>query len=144
MERLRCSTSHSWIRWQVVNTYKTRLRNLTILVGSTTMLLATAGLAPALPGMAAAFHEVPNAGLLVRMLLTLPALSGAVAAPFAGLLADRWGRKPMLVAALLLYGLAGSAGFGLHSLAAILVSRLVVGLAMAGLASGFLTLVADY
>jgi MFS family permease len=50
----------------------------------------------------------------------------------------------VIVAALLLYGLAGSAGFVLHSLAAILVSRLVVGLAMAGLASGFLTLVADY
>src|SRR6266851_7865765 len=127
-----------------MSTYKTRLRNLTILVGSTTMLLATAGLAPALPGMAAAFHDVPNAGLLVRLVLTVPALSGAVAAPFAGLLADRWGRKPVIVAGLLLYGLAGSAGFVLHSLAAILISRLVVGLAMAGLASGFPTLIADY
>lgn len=108
------------------------------------MLLATAGLAPALPGMAAAFQDVPNAGLLVRMLLTLPALSGAAAAPFAGLLADRWGRKPVIVVALLLYGLVGSAGFVLDSLAGILVSRLLLGLAMAGLASGFLTLVADY
>ncbi len=128
----------------MVNTYKTRLRNVTIVAGLSTMLLATAGLAPALPGMVAAFRDVPNAGLLVRMLLTLPALSGALAAPFAGLLADRWGRKPVIVVALLLYGLAGPAGFVLHSLAAILVSRLVVGLAMAGLASGFLTLVADY
>ena len=127
-----------------MSTYKTRLRNITILVGSTTMLLATAGLAPALPGMAAAFQDVPNAGLLVRMLLTLPALSGAVAAPFAGLLVDRWGRKPVIVVALLLYGLVGSAGFVLDSLASILVSRLLLGLAMAGLASGFLTLVTDY
>ena len=127
-----------------MSTYKTRLRNVTILAGSTTMLLATAGLAPALPGMAAAFQDVPNAGLLVRMLLTLPALSGAVAAPFAGLLTDRWGRKPVIVVALILYGLVGSAGFVLDSLAGILISRLVLGVAMAGLASGFLTLVADY
>src|SRR5260370_40642689 len=75
------------------------------------MVLAPAGLAPAVPGMAAAFQDVPNAGLLVRMLLTLPALSGAVAAPFAGLLADRWGRRPVIVAAFLLYGLAGGPGF---------------------------------
>src|SRR5437867_5746100 len=92
-----------------MSTYKTRLRNVTILVGSTTMLLASAGLAPALPGIAAAFQDVPNAGLLVRMLLTLPALSGAAAAPFAGLLTDRWGRKPVIVVALLLYGVVGSA-----------------------------------
>ncbi|TMC46901.1 MAG: MFS transporter, partial [Chloroflexi bacterium] len=123
---------------------KSRLRNLTILVGSTAMMLATAGLAPALPGMAAAFQDVPNAALLVRVLLTLPALSGAAAAPFAGLLMDWWGRKPVIVVSLLLFGLAGSAGFVLDSLAGILISRLLLGLAAAGLASGFLTLVTDY
>jgi len=127
-----------------VSPSKSRLRNLTILVGSTAMMLATAGLAPALPGMAAAFQAVPNAALLVRVLLTLPALSGAAAAPFAGLLMDWWGRKPVIVVSLLLFGLAGSAGFVLDSLAGILISRLLLGLAAAGLASGFLTLVTDY
>src|SRR5207237_183343 len=69
------------------------------------MMLATAGLAPALPGMAAAFQDVPNAALLVRVLLTLPALSGAAAAPFAcvvfqfrsGGLADFGCRFPFLL-----------------------------------------------
>lgn len=71
--------------------HKTRIRNLTILVGSTTLPLATTGIAPALPGMASAFQNVPNAELLVRLTLTMPALVGAIAAPFVGLLADRWG-----------------------------------------------------
>src|SRR5260370_41319391 len=103
------------------------------------MVLAPAGLAPAVPGMAAAFQDVPNAGLLVRMLLTLPALSGAVAAPFAGLLADRWGRRPVIVVALLLYGLAGAPGFLFDSLAARLGARVWVGLGMGGRASRLLT-----
>ena len=123
---------------------KTNIRNLTILVGSTTVVLVTAGLAPALPGIALAFQDMPNAELLVRLTLTMPALLGAIGAPFAGILLDRWGRKPVIVAALILYGLAGTAGYVLNSLTGILLSRTVLGLAMAGLANGFVTLLADY
>jgi MFS family permease len=124
-------------------TGKTRFRDLTILVGSTSLVLVTAGLAPALPGIASAFRDAPNAGLLVRLSLTMPALLGAISALFAGLLADRWGRKPLILSSLLLYGLSGSAGFYLDSLAGILLSRAVLGMAVAGLANGFVTLLAD-
>jgi MFS family permease len=123
---------------------KTSFRNVTILVGSTTLVLVTAGLAPALPGIAAAFQDAPNAGLLVRLTLTMPALLGGIAAPFAGIFLDRWGRKPVIVAALIVYGLAGTAGYVLDSLTGILLSRAVLGLAMAGLANGFVTLLTDY
>jgi MFS family permease len=50
----------------------------------------------------------------------------------------------VLVAALLLYGLAGTAGYILDTLSSILLTRAVVGLAMGGLANGFVTLLADY
>ncbi|MCZ6613416.1 MAG: hypothetical protein O6762_01900 [Thaumarchaeota archaeon] len=40
---------------------KTSIRNLTILLGSTMTVLAGALLAPALPDMAEAFRDVPNA-----------------------------------------------------------------------------------
>ncbi len=123
---------------------KTNIRNLTILLGSTTLVLATTRLAPALPGMASAFRNVPNAELLVRLTLTMPALFGAISAPFVGILSDRWGRKPVIVAALILYGLAGTAGYVLDSLTGILLTRAVLGLAIAGLANGFVTLLADY
>ena len=123
---------------------KPHLRNLTILLGSTTTVLAATIIAPALPEMAVVFQDSSNADFLVRLSLTMPALFIAIAAPFAGLLLDRWGRKPVLITALILYGLAGTSGYFLNSLIAILVSRALLGLAVAGIMSGFTTLILDY
>ena len=123
---------------------KTNLRNLTILLGSTTTILAATIISPALPGMAKAFAGIPNAGFLVRLVLTMPALFIAIGALFAGYLLDRWGRKPALITSLILYGLAGTAGFFLNSLTAILISRALLGLAVAGSMSGFMTLILDH
>lgn len=123
---------------------KTNARNLTILLGSTTTVLAATIISPALPGMAMAFADVPNADFLVRLALTLPALFVAIGALFAGFLLDSWGRKPVLIVSLILYGLAGTAGFVLNSLPAILVSRALLGFAVAGTMSGFTTLILDY
>lgn len=123
---------------------KGNIRNLTLLMGSTTLVLVTAGLAPALPGMALAFKNVHNADLLVRLTLTMPALLGIFGALFSGFLLDRLGRKPVIVTALLLYALVGTVGYTLDSLYAILLSRAILGLAMAGLANGFVTLLTDY
>ncbi len=123
---------------------RTRLRNATVLVGSSVSVLPVAALAPALPALALAFQDTPNAELLVRLTLTMPALLIAVGAPIAGLLLDRWGRRPVIVLSLIAFGIAGTSGFLLNSLVAILVTRAVVGLAAAGLISGFTTLVADY
>ena len=123
---------------------KTNLRNLTILLGGTTTVLAAIIISPALPGMAQAFAGVPNADFLVRLVLTMPALFIAIGALFAGILLDRWGRKPVLIMSLILYGLAGTAGFFLNSLIAILISRALLGLAVAGIMSGFTTLILDF
>ena len=107
-------------------------------------VLAGAGLAPALPDMKVAFQDVPNADFLVRLTLTMPALFIAISAPFAGFLLDRWGRKPVLIVSLILYGLAGASGFVMNSLFSILVGRAFLGLAVAGVMSGFTTLIVDY
>lgn len=122
----------------------TTARNLTVLVGSTLTILAATVISPSLPEMSAHFQDVPNAEFLVRLSLTLPALFVAVSAPFAGLLLDRVGRKPVLIAALILYGAAGASGFVVESLAGILVGRAVLGLAIAGVMSSFTTLIVDY
>lgn len=123
---------------------KTNARNLTILVGSTTTVLAATIISPILPDMAMAFEDVPNADFLVRLTLTMPALFIAIAAPFIGVLLDKWGRKPILLASLILYALAGTAGFILDSLPMILLSRALLGLSVAGIMSGFTTLILDY
>ncbi|UCG23887.1 MAG: MFS transporter, partial [Chloroflexota bacterium] len=123
---------------------KTKIRNLTLLVGSMMTVLAATILAPALPAMTEAFDDVPNAEFLVRLTLTLPALFIVIGAPFTGILLDKWGRKPVVLIGLLVFGLAGTAGFTLSSLTTILVSRAILGLAVAGVMSGFTTLIADY
>lgn len=120
-----------------------RIRNVTVLVGSSMTVLAGAILAPALPGMAAAFSGVANFEFLVKLVLTMPALSIAVSAPLVGVLLDRWGRRPVLFCSLALYALAGGSGFFLHTLTAILIARAVLGVGVAGLMSGFTTVIVD-
>ena len=123
---------------------KTSIRNLTILLGGTLTVLAVATISPALPEMSRFFKDVPNADFLVRLVLTIPGLSIAISAPFIGLLLDRWGRKPVLILSVLLYGLTGTSGYVLETLPAILIGRSLLGFAVAGIMIGFTTLIADY
>ena len=123
---------------------KTFVRNLTILAGSSLSVLAATILAPALPAMLMVYKDVPNAELLVRLVLTTPALFIAIGAPFSGFLLDRLGRKPVLMVALIIYALAGSAGFFLDTIYGILISRAILGLSISAIMSGFTTLIIDY
>ncbi|MEM1309020.1 MAG: MFS transporter, partial [Cyanobacteria bacterium P01_H01_bin.153] len=73
-----------------------------------------------------------------------PALFIVIGSPIAGQLVDKIGRKPLLLGAAILYGLAGSSGFVLNSLFAILGGRALLGLAVAGIMVSATTLIADY
>lgn len=121
-----------------------RLRQITLLLGSTMTVMAGATIAPALPQMHIAFAATAQIDLLVKLLLSVHALFIAISAPFAGWLMDRWGRKPVLIGAVVLYGLAGSSGFYCDSLYAIFAGRAFLGVAVAGIMSGFTTLIGDY
>lgn len=122
-----------------------RFRNLTLLFASTLTVMAGATIAPSLPGMEAHFSGTPRAQMWVQLILTIPGLMIALAAPLAGWLLDRWRKKQVLLWSVLTYVLAGTAGFWLdESLAAMLVSRVVLGIAVAGVMVTCTTLVADY
>jgi MFS family permease len=129
---------------KIVNIDKVYIRNLTILLGSSLTVLAGILIAPSLPGMALAFQDVHNADFLVKLALTMPALLTAIFAPLIGFILDRWGRKPILILSLILYGIAGSSGFVLNTLTGILISRAILGISVAGILVGFTTLIADY
>lgn len=116
----------------------------TLLLTSTLTVMSGATIAPSLPAMQEYFADVPNSALLVRLVLTIPALFIAIGGLFAGQLVDRLGRKPLLIGSTLLYGLAGSSGFILNSLGTILVGRALLGLSVAGIMTGVTTLIADY
>ncbi len=119
------------------------LRNWAILVAASLTVMAGATIAPGLPGLQAHFTDVPNADVLSRVLLTTHGLAIAIIAPLGGLLVDRVGRKPMLIGAALLYGSAGTAGLWLDDLIALLVSRALLGAAVAVTMTVATTLVGD-
>ena len=116
----------------------------TLLFTSTLTVMSGATIAPSLPAMQEHFNNVGNVELLVRLVLTIPALFIAMGGLFAGQLVDKIGRKPLLIASTLLYGLAGSSGLILNSLGTILVGRALLGLSVAGIMTGVTTLIADY
>jgi MFS family permease len=116
----------------------------TLMAISTLTVMAGATIAPALPQMQAYFATISGSNYLVRLALTLPALFIAIGAPIAGVIIDRMGRKPLLIVSLVLYGLAGSSGFFLASLPAILVGRALLGVSVAGVMTTATTLIADY
>jgi MFS family permease len=114
-----------------------------LLLASSMTVMAGAIIAPALPAMSAHFGPSANP-TLIKLVLTMPGLFIALSAPFTGVLVDRIGRKKVLLAGLALYGLAGSAGWVIDSLTVLLLSRAVLGLAVAFVMGGATTLIADY
>jgi MFS family permease len=121
-----------------------RLVKATLVYAGSLTIMAAAIISPALPRIRAAYAGTPDLSLLTGLVLTLPALFIALGAPVAGALADRVGRLRVLTGAALLYALAGSAPLVLESLAAVLASRAVLGLAVAGLFVAGTTLITDY
>lgn len=117
---------------------------LTLLLVSSLTIMSVITISPALPQMAKTYAAIENAEFLVKLVLTLPALMIALFSPIAGRLIDKYGRLKILWIALLLYAIAGSAGFYLDNLYYIMVSRGVLGLAVGMSMTIVITLIADY
>lgn len=116
----------------------------TLLLSSSLTVMAGATIAPSLPAMRDHFAATPNADYWVRLVLTVPALFIAVSAPLVGTLIDRFGRKPLLALAVLLYGISGSSGVVLNEIGMILVGRVLLGFSVAGIMTTATALIADY
>lgn len=129
---------------QVVSGPGHRLRLTLLMAGSCLPILGAVLIAPVLPQMQAHFADVPGVDALVPMALTIPALSLALLAPFAGVIVDRLGRKRLLVASTVLYAILGTAPLWLDSLGAIIASRALVGVAEAAIMTCCTTLIGDY
>ena len=83
-----------------------RNRNLQIIFAVT--LLVVMGVSPIAPAFPAIVRDLGISKLEVAWLITAFTLPGMLLAPFMGILADRYGRKRILVPSIFLFGIAGT------------------------------------
>lgn len=107
-------------------------------------VMAVVALAPTLPTLLAHFKDVPNANLMVPLLLTAPSACIALLAPAAGLIVDRFGRRNLMLCSMALYGVGGIVPFVNDAFWAVVGGRLIIGVAEAGILTVTNTLLADY
>lgn len=119
-------------------------KGLTLLAAQILPVMAVVSLFPAIPRLFAQFGGHPQAGLLVPMIVTMPSLCIALFSPFAGWVADRFGRRPSFVWALAVYALSGLAPLVLSDIYAIVASRGVLGIAEAVIVTNSSALIGDY
>jgi ACDE family multidrug resistance protein len=123
------------------NTASLRSPELRIISGVTlTAVLGVASLAPALPKIAAAL-EVSAAH--VALLITVFTMPGIVLTPVLGVVADRIGRRRVLIPSLLLFAVAGVACAFARSFPLLVALRFVQGIGAAPLGSLNVTLIGD-
>lgn len=116
----------------------------TLIAAGSFTVMAGATIAPALPRIKEVFEDIPDSDLLVPLVLTAPALFIALGASPVGRIIDRFGRRRLLLSSILLYGIAGTSGLYLNDLYLLLLGRIFLGLAVAGIMTTTTTLIADY
>lgn len=121
-----------------------RLQVILLIIGSCLPILGAVLLAPILPLLSEQFASTPGSAALVPLVLTIPALMIAILAPFAGTIVDKIGRKRVLIIALFVYAIFGTAPLWLDGLVPILLSRVGVGITEAFIMTCCTTLIADY
>ncbi len=115
-----------------------------LLLASCLSVLGAVLLAPVLPSLQDAFAGTAGVTVLVPITLTVPALMIGLLAPFAGRIVDAAGRRRLLIGALVVYAVVGTAPLWLNSLPLIVVSRVGVGVTEAAIMTCCTTLLADY
>jgi MFS family permease len=116
-------------------------RNLQLIFAVTLMaVLGVASVTPAFPQLTEALNiPTKNIGLLVTF-FTFPTV---ILGPIVGVLADRLGRKKILVPSLILFGIAGAACAFIRDFNILLLLRFLQGIGAASLLSLSVTLIGD-
>jgi len=91
------------------------------------------------------FEDVPNYEYLVMGgVVTMPSIWILLLSPAAGWMADRFGRRKMLILSMVAYAFVGVAPVFLNSLYAIILSRVGVGICEAVVMTVSTTMISDY
>ena len=115
--------------------------NLQIIFGITlAYIMGVASITPAFPKIVKELNiSVKDVGLLI----TAFSLPGILLVPFLGVIADRWGRKRIIIPFLMLFGIAGGLCFFVRDFKLLLILRLIQGIGAAPLGSLTVAIIGD-
>src|ERR1700722_8234912 len=121
------------------------LQGILLLLPITLAVMGISVLAPVVPLLLEQFQGVPyHEYLVMGGILTMPAIWVLLFSPVAGLMADRFGRRNLLVASMIVYAFVGMAPVFLDNLYAIIASRVAVGICESIVMTVSTTLISDY
>lgn len=100
-------------------------------------------IAPALPDISA-FFDGSAPQVYIKLVLTMPAISIVMFSALIGVLADRLGRKNILLVSLLIFGVSGVSGAFINDIYLLLFSRFILGIGVAGIMNAATAMVGDY
>ncbi|SFS10646.1 MFS transporter [Sphingomonas jatrophae] len=111
--------------------WRGRVARASLLGASPLMALMFAALGPVVPTIADHFGGRTGGAFAAQMILTMPAIGVILGGIAGGFSVERFGPRPVLIAALTAYGLLGVSGFVIESLPLLLATRLLLGFCVA-------------
>lgn len=115
--------------------------NLQIIFGITlTYIMGVAIITPAFPKIV---KELNISAKDVGLLIAVFSFPGILVTPLLGVIADRWGRKRIIIPSLMLFGIAGGLCFFVRDFQLLLILRLIQGVGAAPLGSLTVTIIGD-
>ena len=116
-------------------------KNLQIIFSVTLMaIMGVSSIIPALPDM---IREFGISASTIGLIFTIFTLPGIIFSPLAGIFADRLGRKKILVPALLIFGIFGTACFFAPDFKSLLILRFIQGVGASAIGVINLTIIGD-
>lgn len=103
-------------------------------------IIGIVSVTPSLPYIAKDLNVSPDK---IGLVVSLFALPGIILTPVYGILADKFGRKKVLIPSLIMFGIFGTAGFFVRDFNLLLIVRFLSGMGAASLGALNLTLIGD-
>ena len=115
-----------------------------LLFGGVLPGIATGTISVMLPGISEAFGHGGESSLLITMIATVAGLGMMIGAPVGGYLADRIGRRTVLMAGVALFAAFGLSALLVTELWQLIGARFVIGLASGAMTATYVAIIADH
>lgn len=119
-------------------------QGIIIVLVSILPMMAVITLMPVVPTLRNHFKDVPYIETLAPFVISAPGLCVALFSPYAGFLADKIGRRKLLIIFSILYGIGGVIPFFVESFSALIAGRLILGVGEAFILTIANILLGDY